>query len=660
MGSQLTENLPRQHPTDVIREREDAVDYRLDQALKEIAGNLLHGFAVMQEGKVVFANQTFAKLFDLMVDDLVGASASEFLHLFHPEDRQLILSRIQDQSESGYLPMCFIARLVSEVKPTRWLEFHSNRMLYRNKPAYLTSVFDITDQKITQHALEQSAQNFHNVVDTAVDAIVITDDDSIVQYWNRAAAEIFGYKQEEILGKPVSQLFPESMLPTFSEIWKQALQTDDAQTGGSSIEFRAQSSVGREFPIELSHSTWQSEAHQLHCFTIRDVTHSRRAQRRLETHERLVAVGQLASGIAHDFNNILGTIILQSEMLLSSSHISPKDRKRLSVIIEQSQRAASLTSQIQDFSHRTSSQRNPLDLIPFMQDMHHLLTRVLPEKIRVGFATEVDHSLVNADRSRLQQVFMNFALNARDAMPEGGDFIIEISRRTIKLGEARPFRQMGPGEWIRIRVSDTGMGIEAEHLPRVFEPFFTTKPPGMGSGLGLAQVYGIITQHDGFIDVQSLKGVGTVFVIHLPVLEPLVLQEVIPLDQAVDQGAEETILVVEEDASTRNAIGEILRAQNFVVMLAGDGKEALTLMKSKRHQIDLLLLDLGVHSSRGIQLHDRLREIDPEVPMMIMVGHPPGEGTGQLIADRHVDWIQKPFSSKTLSRKVRALLARNL
>jgi PAS domain S-box-containing protein len=777
MTSEIVQDFKgQQHFADFPRS-EVAAD-RISQIYDEIAGSVLHGFAIMQDGKIALANKAFAALAGLSVSDIVGSPVRQFISIVRPEDRPQLMTQLQLQSTVGHVPSSFVARTNTADEPSRWLEFYANLTTFRGKPAIQTSVIDITEhkqamekirrlsraleqspamviitdiggnivyvnpkfaeltgfdgqeiigsdmdillpmdcskqqqeeiwssilegrewngevcvgkqggghfwahtsispllddrgqvshvimlqediteQRLAEQAIRDSEQRFRSVTETAADAIIIANQDGGIEYWNRAAADMFGYAREDVIGKPISMLVPERMQATLHRVWEQLILVSVSHFDGMATSMHAVRADGGEFPVEVSHATWLSDGRRNFSVIIRDVAEARSAQRRLEAKSRLAAVGQLASGIAHDFNNILGTIILQSEMLLNGPHLSTKDRERINVIIEQSQHAASLTDQIMDFSDRTIVELEPLDLGPLVQSMKSRLEQMLPESIKVHLSIDEGSFIAKADKARLQQVFTNLALNSRDAMPGGGDIVIGISRKTVSLGGLRPFREMGPGEWIRIQVSDTGEGIKPEHQARVFEPFFTTKPPGEGSGLGLAQVYGIIKQHNGFIDVRSQRGLGATFTIHLPECASIPGNDEALEEEHAVHGEEETILVVDDDASTRDAIREILNGLNYEVLLASDGMEAMDLLKQERAGIDLVLTDMIVPKTGTGDLHVRLRETGMQIPTIVMTGHPLGREDREQLIMENLDWIQKPFSSDTLSRKVRQAL----
>ncbi len=311
--------------------------------------------------------------------------------------------------------------------------------------------------------------------------------------------------------------------------------------------------------------------------TIREITQERENQERIQSQERLATVGQLAAGIAHDFNNIMAAILVYTDLLQQDPNIRVTSRDKLTIIQQQVQRAASLIRQILDFSRRSVMEQSSLDLLPFIKELDKMLGRVLPETIRLKLNYKPGSYWVNADPTRLQQVFMNLVINAKDAMPEGGLLSFELDRLQLSKGRPAPTADMPEGEWIRITISDNGCGIPPVIQPHIFDPFFTTKPVGQGSGLGLAQVYGIIKQHDGYIDVNSQVGMGTTFHIYLPALQTH--PEIPPNDEPQIKmfGNGESVLVVEDNEATREALRALLEAQNYHVISAINGMEALDL-----------------------------------------------------------------------------------
>jgi two-component system, cell cycle sensor histidine kinase and response regulator CckA len=386
---------------------------------------------------------------------------------------------------------------------------------------------------------------------------------------------------------------------------------------------------------------------------IDEVTTEREQQDYLQAQDRLATVGQLAAGIAHDFNNIMAVIVLYAQTLLMGKP-EGRDQERLSVIYQQAQQASGLIGQILDFSRRSVVERRPLDIIPFLKELVRMLQRTLPETIDLDFSFSEGDYVVEADPTRLQQALMNLAVNARDAMPEGGTLSLFLSRHGPDW--PTPLPDMRRGHWIRLEVRDTGEGINTADLPHIFEPFYTTKLPGKGTGLGLAQVYGIVKQHDGFIHVTSRSGQGTSFQIYLPAFFLAAPQERAEPPSIPAALPGETILVVEDEESIRDAVAATLEGLNYRVLAAPNGEVALAIYRQDHSAISLVLSDMVMPKMGGAALYDALREVNPAVRMLIFTGYPLDETNRDFLERSNVDWVQKPFSAETLARALRQAL----
>ncbi len=399
---------------------------------------------------------------------------------------------------------------------------------------------------------------------------------------------------------------------------------------------------------------------------IRDVTAEREAQERNYRQERLAAVGQLAGGIAHDFNNMLTTIILQAEMTLGKPHLLPDQIRAFQTIAEEARKAANLVRQILDFSRRSPIEREPVDLSPFVKETVQILERTIPEnvvfRLEMGAEKRAAPLTVDADPTRIQQVLMNLVVNARDAMPEGGELRIGLSRVTIDPGEEPPLSEMAPGEWVCMSVSDTGVGIPPDVLPHIFEPFFTTKEVGEGTGLGLAQVYGIVTQHGGHIDVETGEGTGrgqsggTTFRVYLPAYKREE-EEIVCEDEALPapEGRGETILLVEDQERIRLAGQQVLESLGYRVLTAVDGREGLDVYRAAE-RVDLIITDVVMPEMGGREMIRELRKVTPDLKALAITGYILRKDLEELKTEGFLDVIHKPFDVEILAQLIRRAL----
>jgi len=388
----------------------------------------------------------------------------------------------------------------------------------------------------------------------------------------------------------------------------------------------------------------------------REVTEERAVQERIQQHERLAAVGQLAAGIAHDFNNLLQGIIGFSDLLQRRPNQDDTTRKGLTMINTQGQRAAKLIRQILDFSRRSVVDRHPFDLLSLTKETSKLLERTLPESISISMESDGDSFKVNADVAQIQQAITNLAVNARDAMPDGGTLRFALSRLVADNDDSLPLPEMETGQWVSLTVSDSGTGMPEEILPHIFEPFFTTKEIGQGSGLGLAQVYGIVRQHDGYIETASRVGQGTTFTIYLPEWVDAEVADTSPAQADLSSGGGELILLVDDNAAVREVGEAMLENLGYRVVTAYNGQEALALFEERRNEVALVISDMVMPAMGGSLLTQRLREINPETRVILMSGYPLGEAGRRPLDHGAVAWIQKPLSLEKLAETVEQAL----
>ena len=498
--------------------------------------------------------------------------------------------------------------------------------------------------------LEQSEANYRDIFEGVQDAIFVQSMDGHILDVNLRACEMYGWDRDEIMEMNILDLVPEGqpvVLPS------ELVERGSTENVFETVNKRAS---GENFPVEITTRIQQLYDEQVMLVVVRDVTEARQAQKRAHLQDRLAAVGQLAAGIAHDFNNILGTIILYSELMMDSDTLAPKERDRLSTIIKQAQRGSTLTAQILDFSRRSVMEMHPIDLAPFLKEMEKLLSRTLPENVSLSMHVgEHETHIVEADPARIQQVIMNMAVNARDAMPEGGTLSFALDQISVDRIDP-PYPGMRPGEYISLEVKDTGHGISPEDLPHIFEPFFTTKPSGKGTGLGLAQVYGIVKQHGGYIDVSSVPDEGTTFDLYIPSVKLPAKATPISMKTLSETGAGEHILVVEDDEATRMALCEILASLGYEVSSACDGNEALEIIQTENGHLDLVVSDLVMPNMGGRELYDFVSSNYPDLKMVLITGYPLGTHTRELLDRERVSWLQKPLSSELVSKTIHDLL----
>ena len=500
----------------------------------------------------------------------------------------------------------------------------------------VVTFLDITERKQAEEALQQSEKRMKGLVEHLPEGVCLLDRDARLIFANTTAREYLheiGYAPEEEALSHIGAF-------TLEEV-------ETPREDGLPREVTVEGPPPRVFEVEAHAVAGEEGARVL---LIREVTREREVQERVHQQDRLAAIGQLAAGIAHDFNNMLAVMTGTAQIMSMNPNVRDAEKADLNTIFSQGQRAAQLVRQILDFSRKTVTERQPLGLAPFLKEQIKLLEQVLPENIRIVSEMGAGEYIVNASLTQLQQVVANLAVNARDAMPEGGELRIGFSRLRVDPDERPPLVGMEPGDWVVWTVSDTGAGMPPDVQKHIFEPFFTTKPRGEGTGLGLAQVYGIVKQHGGEIHVKSQKGKGTTFTIYLPELAraPVRVEEA---GGEIPTGNGETVLVVEDEADVRGMARRLLEELNYRVLVASDGQEALVVYAERRDEISLVLSDMMMPEMGGVQLFRALKEQNPEVRVVIMTGYPL-DGAELQMQQELAGVLEKPFELERVARVV--------
>ncbi len=486
--------------------------------------------------------------------------------------------------------------------------------------------------------VREQAQRIEQIMDTVPMGIVLLNDDGRISMANPVAERdlsiLTGEKKNQAITHLGSRPLAELLVVG---------------------EWQELTAAGRIFNI-IARPMENNQASGSWVLVIDDVTELRVTQHYQQAQEKLATVGQLAAGIAHDFNNVMSVIILYTQLLQRIPDLSAKHQQHLTLISDQAHHAAKLISQILDFSRRSDMAQQPVDLLALMKEFVKLLKRTLPENISLSVCNDQKTYVVLADPTRLQQAFMNLALNARDAMPHGGNLRYSFSVLAFTAPESAPLPDMETGQWVHLAVSDTGSGIAPKHLSHIFDPFFTTKGVGKGTGLGLAQVYGIVKQHGGFIDVQSQLGEGTTFHIYLPLIAESAARWNSESTADSPKKGTETILLVEDNSAMRHSVMEALTSIGYEVLSASEGSEAQAVFEREDESVDLMLTDLVMPGIDGVQLIKKVCQMRPNVKFLVMTGHTLEEERLQALQETAVSWITKPFTIEQLAKKVRLTL----
>ena len=494
------------------------------------------------------------------------------------------------------------------------------------------------------------------LMESASQAIIAVDHKGLIEVVNNKTEELFGYQREELIGQRLEMLLPDALRQQHVNHRKDYFARPHARPMGIGLDLAGRRKNGQEFPIEISLNYVEVGGHSLAISFVTDISERIRLEQQLRQSQKMDAVGQLAGGVAHDFNNLLTVIQGYSAMALEGMGPEDELREPLEEIEKSAISAASLTRQLLTFSRLQVVRPKVLNVNAVIKQMEKMLRRVIGEDVELTMVGADDLADIQADPGLIEQIVMNVAINARDAMPQGGKLIVETANLFLDKEYAGAHLAIKTGNHVMLAVTDTGTGMDAGVLSHIFEPFYTTKPQGRGTGLGLATVYGIVQQMEGSIWVYSEPGRGTTFKIFFPVVEGSGRSDVeAPEGRMVSRG-QETILLVEDEEGVRKFVRTMLEKQGYTVVEAADTEKALSLATDFPDRIDLLLTDVIMPRMNGPELAGRIAAIRPGLKVLFMSGY-----TDRTIRlqDRLADnthFIQKPFTPNLLGRRLRDIL----
>ena len=626
--------------------------------------------AVDREGTILQVNTQTQNLFGYLRDELIGEKIEilvpETYRAAHHQHRADFAETPRTRRMGADLDLYGRRRNGSEFP----VEISLSPVSTDKGMFVLSAIRDISDRKRIAEELRRANEELHqrtteqlgeyrarlvSIIDSSEDAIYSKGLDGIITSWNRGAERIYGYTPEEVVGKHISILAPDDRKDEIPEILRKVAR-------GETIEHYESSRVtkdGRQLDVSISISPLRDAKGDIigASAIARDITAQKRAEGQLHQAQKMEAIGRLAGGVAHDFNNILGIISACSEFLRDRIDPAAGSTHYIDNIKKATERGSSLTRQLLTFSKSSSIQPRILDLNERLRDVSKLLRPLMGDDVEILIVSKSPAAVVEADPGQLDQIVVNLAVNARDAMPRGGKFILETRSEKFDEDFAEQHQNMPAGKYIVLAVSDTGTGMDGATVARIFEPFFTTKETGKGTGLGLATVYGIVKQSAGHILVYSEPGHGTTFKIYLPSADHKIGLESKPEVETVSPKRHgTTILLVEDDEIMRGLTRQLLQEHGYTVLEADDGKSALEIVQSHQGPIDLLLTDVVMRRMSGPELVERLHATHPDLKVVFMSGY-----TGELISEREilkrdVTLLEKPFSRNSLLNTIHTTL----
>ena len=602
------------------------------------------------------------------VESVTGYTAGEFLEgavawkeLIHPEDLAPIKDVFRRAVRAGEKVLRKEYRIRHRDGSYRWIA-DRRQLLYDRQGELLYVdglILDITGRKKSEETLRLT----QFAVDRAGDAGYWIDREGRLIYVNEQMCRVLGYSRDELLSMTVHDINPAFPAEVWPSHWE-TLRKRKTYT----FESRHRAKDGRIIPVEVTVNYMGIEGKEYNCAFARDIRKRKEAQeksRLLEAQllqaQKMEAIGSLAGGIAHDFNNLLTGILGYSNLLKFKTEPGSEVYKAADVIQDSADRASRLTAQLLGFARKGKNLAVPVDIHRTIDDVAGLLERTMDRRIRIRKQFAQDSVAVVGDPTQLQQFLMNMAVNARDAMPEGGELAFSTSIAVLDRDFCASHPGVVPGKYVRIEVSDTGMGISKEHMEKIFDPFFTTKEQGHGSGLGLSMVFGIVQNHGGTIEVKSEVGAGTLFKVHLPLGEAKNVEDApgFPAEEAESGAGRGKILLIDDQDTVRDVCSAMLSTLGYMVSTAADGREGVEYYRRFGKDVDLVIIDMIMPVLGGRDCFREIKAMNPDVRAILSTGFSL-DGTVQEIMDEGIiGFIQKPYRLDELSNVVSKAIGRD-
>jgi two-component system cell cycle sensor histidine kinase/response regulator CckA len=627
-----------------IEERKRAEEELRDseRQYRNLVDNALVGvYKTDLEGNILYVNEALIKMMEFeSLEDM--KSVRVLARYSNLEDRDMFIKTLKQTGKINDFEVDLLTKSggVKNVILTGALEGDSISGM----------ILDITERK---QAVEERIR-LATAVDQAAESVIISDKRGTIQYVNPAFERLSGFTREGIVGRNFRVLKSDTHDEGFYREMYRTISSGKGWAG--QIDNRMKDGSLRQFETTISPIRDDSGAIVNFVSVNRDVTQEVALEAQLLQAQKMEAVGTLAGGIAHDFNNLLQVIQGYTEVLIHGVNEDPSHHEALQKIHRSAKRGAELTRQLLTFSRKVQSERRPLDLNQEVEQVKNLLERTIPKMIEIELHLDKAPAIVSADPVQVEQALMNLAVNAMDAMSDGGKIIIETERATVDEKFCKTHLGARPGEYVLLTISDTGHGMNKEVVEHVFEPFYTTKEVGKGTGLGLAMVYGIVKTHEGYILCYSELDTGTTFKIYLPALVKGEHWREAGAGDDQLKGGDETILLVDDEKYIRELGVELLTDVGYKVFTATDGEGALELYRKEQKRIDLVILDLVIPGMSGKKCYEEILKINPQAKILIVSGYSIN-GPGQEAMEAGAKgFVGKPFDVSHMLTTVRHIL----
>ncbi len=633
----------------LISWRLNEATYAYGQLVLNAAGEGIVG--VHEDGQVMFVNEASLAMTGWEEQSVIGRPVSELLFgpaAGSPAGRTWPLAASADYRDT-------IETVFSRKDGSTFpVEYVSTPIVRRVAHVGTVGVFkDISDRQRAAEALRETTQTLRAVVEASPLGIYVFDVAGKVRLWNPAAERIFGWTAAEVLGRTLPTI-PEEGEERFRELQARVLRGEEL----AGLEVRRRRKDGSPIDVSLSTAALRDTGGKIVAVMtmLADVTERRQWEHQLRQSQKMEAIGRLAGGVAHDFNNLLTVISGRSHLALERLAPDHRAHDDVDLIARTADRASRLTRQLLAFSRKQILELRVLDLNSVLAGMESLIRPLIGESIEIEMVLDRTLGRAEVDPGQLEQVVLNLAVNARDAMPLGGRLTIETANAELDAGYARQHAEVHPGHYGMLAVSDTGTGMDAETRSRVFEPFFTTKGVGEGTGLGLATIYGIVKQSGGHIALYSEVGHGTSFKIYLPRVETPATPTAVTPAPSVPPSRRETVFIVAAAKDLRALAREILEEEGYTVLTAAAPSEPLESTSRPPGPTHLLLTDVVMPQMGGRELAGRLTAVRPNMRVLYMSGYTDDSVVRHGVLEREVAFLQKPFTVRGLSQKVREVL----